>query len=412
MTTATKVYLTRLAGLPVIDPSGEAVGRLRDAIAMLRPQRQPPRVLGLIVEMQHRRRIFVPAGRITGINVEAIVLSTGMVNLKRFEQRAGERLVLGELLDSHVTLLEDSSEATIVDLAMEQNRALDWELTRAAIRLRASGRLTRRRGQLKQVDWDEISGLSLVEEDQGAEHLIALFAEMHVADVAASLRDTPSKRRHEVARAMDDERLADVLEELPNDQQLDILRTLPDERAADVLEAMNPDDAADLLAELAEQEKDRLLELMEPEDAAPVRRLMTYANDTAGGLMTSDPVVLSPDASIAEALARVRNPDLPPAVAAQVFVCRPPTETPTGRYLGVAHIQRLLREAPSELVGAAIDDDLEPLRPDAPLAAMTRMLATYNLVAAPVVDEAHRLVGAVTVDDVLDALLPDDWRED
>ncbi len=127
--------------------------------------------------------------------------------------------------------------------------------------------------------------------------------------------------------------------------------------------------------------------------------------------MTSEPVILTPDATVAEALARIREPQLPPAVAAQVFVARAPMATPTGRYLGVVHFQRLLREPPSAMLGGVVDSDIDPLRPDTPLAEITRRMATYNLVAMPVVDDNDRLVGAVTVDDVLDHLLPRDWRD-
>jgi Mg/Co/Ni transporter MgtE len=174
---------------------------------------------------------------------------------------------------------------------------------------------------------------------------------------------------------------------------------------------MDPDDAADLLAELSEMDKNRLLELMEPEESAPVRRLLEYATHSAGGLMTPEPVVLAPDSSIAEALARVRNPDLTPALASMVFVCRPPTDTPTGQYLGCAHIQRLLREPPFNLVAGAVDMELTSLRPTDSLTEVTRYFAAYNLVCAPVVDEQNHLLGAITVDDILDHLLPEGWRE-
>jgi Mg/Co/Ni transporter MgtE len=412
----TRVYITRLANLPVLDPNGDQMGRLRDVIVMQRPGHQAPRVLGLLIELQHRRRIFLPMGRVTGIDPAAIMLTTGRVSLRRFEQRPGEQLVLAEILDRRVVMRENECPAAVVDVAIEPDRSRDWVISRVAVRETgrpgaAFPRWTRRRGQLHQLAWDEIDGLSLATDTQGTDSLLAVLANMRPADVASTLRDMPGKRQQEVADALDDDRLADVIEELPGSDQISLLHMLTDERAADVLEAMDPDDAADLLAELPESDKERLLELMEPEEAAPVRRLMTYPDDTAGGLMTSEPIVLPPDATIAEALARVRNRDLSPALASQVYVCRPPTATPTGRFLGTAHIQRLLREPPSSLVSAVLDHDLTPLRPESSLSQVTQMLATYNMVASPVVDDADRLVGAVTVDDILDAMLPTDWRE-
>ncbi|HVX42976.1 MAG TPA: CBS domain-containing protein [Mycobacteriales bacterium] len=411
MPAALKVFITNLAGLPVLDPRAEQVGRLRDVVVMAHPGRRPLRVLGLLVELLHRRRIFVPMGRVTSIDSTAIVLGTGTVSLRRFEQRPAEQLVLGELLDRSVTVRETGAPATVVDAAMERTRTGDWMITRLAVREGDRLRLGRRRGQLHQLDWDEVEGVAFADGQQGADNLLAVLSMMRAADVANTLRDMPGKRRTEVARALSDERLADVLEELPEADRVSLVSTLAEERAADVLEAMDPDDAADLLTELPDPERQRLLELMEPEEAEPVRRLMTYPDDTAGGLMTSDPVVLAPDTTIAEALAHLRNPDLSPALASQVYICRPPSATPTGRYLGTAHIQALLREPPSSLVSGVLDADLTPLRPEAPLVAVAQMLAAYNLVSAAVVDDAERLVGAVTVDDLLDAMLPEDWRE-
>src|SRR4029453_250539 len=149
---------------------------------------------------------------------------------------------------------------------------------------------------------------------------------------------------------------------------------------------------------------------MGPDEADDVRRLLSYEERTAGGLMTTEPVILAPDATGADALARLRHPELTPSLAAPVSVCRPPLETPTGRFVGVVHFQRLLREPPSTLVSALVDSDLETLTDDANLHAVSRYFATYNLVNAPVVDAKHRLIGAVTVDDVLDHVLPEDWR--
>jgi Mg/Co/Ni transporter MgtE len=412
VTTATRVYLARLSGIAVFDPNGDQVGRVRDAVVTLRSDAQAPRVVGLVVEIQHRRRIFLPLGRVTTVDPDAVVLGTGKVSLRRFEQRPGEMLVLGGLLDRRVTIRETGQAAIVIDAAMEQTRARDWIVGKLAVReLLQHGRLGRRRGQVHQLDWDQVSGLHLPAGEQGAANLLAVFERMRPADLAGVFKDLSAKRRHEVAQALDDDRLADVLEELPEEDQIKILASLSGERAADVLEAMDPDDAADLLHELPAGEQERLLELMEPDEAAPVRRLLHYSEDTAGGLMTSEPVILLPDASVAEALARVRDPRLTPALAAQVYVCRPPMATPTGKYLGIAHLQRLLREPPFALIGGVVDDDIAPLGPDTTLHDVASYLATYNLVAVPVVDDNRRLVGAVTVDDVLDHLLPANWRE-
>ncbi|MFD6028057.1 magnesium transporter MgtE N-terminal domain-containing protein [Streptomyces griseoluteus] len=407
-----RIFVSHLAGVPVFDPAGDQVGRVRDIVVMLRVGRRPPRVLGLVVELSTRRRIFLPMTRVTGID-SGQVISTGVVNVRRFEQRPTERLVFGELLDRRVKLVETDEEVTVLDLSLQQLPARrEWEVDRVFVRKgKKGGAFRRARGETLTVEWSAVTGFSLEEHGQGAENLLATFEQLRPADLANVLHHLSPKRRAEVAAALDDDRLADVLEELPEDDQIEILGKLKEERAADVLEAMDPDDAADLLGELPEDDKERLLSLMEPEDAADMRRLMSYEEHTAGGLMTTEPIVLRPDATVADALARVRNPDLSPALAAQVYVCRPPDETPTGKYLGTVHFQRLLRDPPYTLVSSQLDDDLQPLSPDATLPVIAGFFATYDMVAAPVVDESGSLLGAVTVDDVLDHMLPEDWRE-
>jgi Mg/Co/Ni transporter MgtE len=410
----TRVYLARLAALPVFDPNGDRVGRVRDEVVRLRTTNRPPQVVGLVAEMALRRRIFLPIGRVTSMDAESVVLSTGTLNLRRFEKRPNELLVLEDLLDRRVTVLPESlqgpgNQATVVDLGMELNRNNEWLITRVAVR-EHSGRLGRR-GHVYQAEYERVRGLIGPAETQGTSNLLALLEQMRPADMANALQDLSDSRRNEVAAALSDRTLADVLEELPEHDQVEILARLDRERAADVLERMDPDDAADLLAELPKAEQTLLLDLMEPDEAAPVRQLMNYRPGTAGSVMTSEPVILTPDTTVAEALARIREPELSPVVAAQVFVARPPMATPSGKYLGMVHFQRLLREPPASILGGLVDDDLDPLRPETELTEITKRMATYDLVAMPVVDAARRLVGAVTVDDVLDHTLPRDWRD-
>lgn len=409
---APRIFVSHLAGIAVFDPNGDQVGRVRDLVVMLRVGRRPPRLLGLVVELSTRRRIFLPMTRVTGVE-SGQVITTGVLNVRRFEQRPTERLVFGELLDRRVILVETGEEVTVLDLSVGQLPARrDWEIDKIFVRKGGrSGPLRRAKGESLTVEWSAVTGFSLEEQGQGAESLLATFEQLRPADLANVLHHLSPKRRAEVAAALDDDRLADVLEELPEDDQIEILGKLKQERAADVLEAMDPDDAADLLSELPTDEQERLLSLMQPADAADMRRLMAYEEHTAGGLMTTEPIILRPDATVADALARVRNPDLSPALAAQVYVCRPPDETPTGKYLGTVHFQRLLRDPPYTLVSALLDEALEALEPDAALPVVAGFFATYDMVAAPVVDDSGSLLGAVTVDDVLDHLLPDDWRE-
>ncbi|MDI1460171.1 CBS domain-containing protein [Catellatospora sp. KI3] len=407
MATVTRVFVARLAGLAVFDPNGDQVGRVRDVVVRVRST-NPPQVVGIVAEMPMRRQIFLPIGRVTSIDTDSVVLSSGQINLRRFAKGTTELLVLADLLDRRVTT-PGGTTAMVVDVAMESDRAGQWQLGRVAVR-DVSSRLGRR-GQLHQFEWEELAGLIEPSAIQGTASLLTVLEKLRPADLASALQDLPDQRRHAVAAALDDERLADVLEELPEHDQVDILARLDRERAADVLEEMDADDAADLLAELPPVERQLLLDLMEPEESAPVRALMHYRPNTAGALMTSEPVILTPDATVADGLARIREKHLSPALASQVFVCRAPIDTPTGRYLGTVHFQRLLREPPGDLLGGVLERDITPLPPDLPLAEITRRMATYNLVAIAVVDAADRLVGAVTVDDVLDHLLPRDWRE-
>ncbi|MDN5894969.1 MAG: CBS domain-containing protein [Nocardioides sp.] len=407
-TTPTRVFAARIGGLPIFDPQGDQVGKVRDLVVALRSESSQPRVLGMVVEVFGRRKIFVPMTRVTNID-SAHVYTTGLLNMRRFEQRPTETLVIGQMLDRNVTVKGTDVVGHVYDVAMEQARNRDWVLSRVA--LQEPGRGFRRKGQTHVVEWVDVSGLIERQQKQGAPPLLARLNEMRPADAANVIHDLPQERRRQVVAALDDERLADVLEELPEEDQVEILERLDSERAVDVLEEMSPDDAADLIADLPQETAARLLEMMAPEDAEDVKRLMSYEDETAGAMMSVEPVILAPDATIAEALAHVRNPDLTTSLAALVYVCRAPLEPPTGRLLGVAHIQKLLREPPSTLVAAALDHTLDPLRPQMSIDEVAAHLATYNLVAAPVVDEHARLLGAVTVDDLLDHMLPDGWRD-
>ena len=401
----TRIFLAKLAGTPVFDPNADRVGKVRDAVASVRHDKLAPRILGFIVEVPQRRKIFIPITRVTSID-DGGVFITGSLNIRRYQQRHGEMQLLAELLDHSTRLIENGESVVIEDIGIERSENQDWHAQYIHVLKRAR---TLRRGTSTTVRWHDVEletpshtiNLAGVEDD---------INQLPAQDVAAALHELDMDQQTEIARTMDDEKLADVLEEMDDADRVALVTQLEGELVADVLSEMAPDDAADVLREVGSEKAESLLSLMEDEEARDVRRLMEYEDFSAGGMMTNDPIILAVDSTVAEALAAVRQKDLAPASAAQVFVCRAPLETPTGRLVGVVHMQRLLREPPALSLGIVADRETNAISPETPLNDVVKHLANYNLIAAPVVDEHERLLGAVTVDDVLDHLLPANWR--
>ena len=391
-------YVSRVARLPLVDADGETIGQVDDVV-LAPAARIAPRVLGFVTSVQ-RRHIFINAGRVDEIDATGLRMRTGTIDVRPFRKREGELLAMGDIIGKLV------GDLTVIDVGIVESEAVgaSWEV--ATLALAAKGPLARRRSPTI-VPWSD--GARLFEVGAEAQE-IARFREMRPADVANRIRSLPLAKRQRLAEIMEDERLADLLEELPEDEQIRIIEGLDLERAADVLEAMDPDDAADLLGELPAEERARLLEAMEPDEATPVRRLLTYESATAGGLMTPEPVIMAPTATVAEALAMLRVRALPVALAAQVFVANPPLSVPTGRYLGAVGFQRLLREPPSTHLGDCVPERAEYLSPDMEKMDVAGRLAAYDMVSIAVCDGSRRLVGAVTIDDVMDHMLPPGWR--
>jgi CBS domain-containing protein len=391
------VYLERLTRLPLLGADGADVGRIVDAVVDLGSK--PPRINGFVVAVQ-RRRVFIGINRIGEIGNDGARLRRGSVNLRQFVLREGERLLAGELIGKRLR------NGRVVDIGITPApEHQGWEVATVAV---AGRRVPGLRRPPEVLDWSEAG--ELFASDRTVDRQAAELGGLHPAEMAGAIRRLPLSRRRVLASELEDERFADLLEELSEDEQVRLVEGLDPERLARVLDQMEADDAADLLGEFSAGRQAELLRAMDPEEAEPVRRLLSYQPDTAGGLMTPEPVILSPSTTVAEALARVRDPSLPVPLAAGVFVCRPPLETPTGRYLGNVGIQRLLRETPSKPLGRCIDEDLEPVDVSASDREVAIQLAAYDVVSLAVVDDAGRLVGAVTIDDVLDRVLPDNWR--
>lgn len=401
------IYAFRVMRLPLLDAGGSPIGRIDDLVAVPgRPARhgQPasaPRLVGFVASSQ-RRRIFVNANRIDELNSDGARLKSWDIDLNPFKPRPGEVLIGKELIDRRI------GSETVSDIGLlptSDGRASWWEIDK--VRLATRGSLGRR-ATYRLADAGAVPGL--FDDPTAMEAEAARLRDFHPTEVAAVVRALPEHQRKQLAEALDDERLADVLEELTEEEQVRIVESLDTTRLEGIFDEMEFDDLADLLGQMNDTQQAQMLEAMDDDDEAVVRRLLSYEAGTAGGLMTPEVIILAPTSTVAEALAQVRNPDWVVSIAAQVFVCHAPFKTPTGRFLGVVHMQRLLREPPSMELRQLIDDVpiLAPERNDREVAAE---LASYDLLAAPVCDEAGRLLGAVTVDDVIDRMLGSDWRK-
>ena len=396
------IWAFRVMRLPLLDAGGSPIGRLDDIVVIPTRPGVAPRVLGFVATSQ-RRRIFVNAGRVAAIDSDGARLRSWDVDLNPFKPKPGEVLIGRDIIDRRI------GDETVSDVGLREasdGKQTWWQLAKLRLARRSA---LRRRPSYRLIDVTEVPELFNTSGSEVAAE-VARLREMHPSDVAGIVRAMPLTQRKQLAAAMEDDRLADLLEELPEAEQLRIIDGLDLERLVNVLEEMEYDDLADLLAEMPGDQRTRVLEAMDADDADLVRRLLSYDEGTAGALMTPDIIILGPTSTVAEALAEIRNPDWLVSIAAQVFVVHPPYRPPTGTYVGIVHFQRLLREPPSIELGRCIEEE-PTITPDLPEREVAERLASYNMLAVGVCDEAHRLLGAITVDDVLDRTLPTGWRQ-
>ena len=385
--------------LPLLDGGGSPIGRIEDIVIVTGRSTEAPTVLGFVVSSQ-RRKIFVSSTRVASLDNSGVRLKSWDVDLNPFRLRPGERLIGKDVLDQRV------GDEVVSDVALGSHtgKKPGWHV--AKVRLTKRG-LLNPRPSYRLVDWTQVATLFAPNTPMAAE--VARLRDMHASDVAGVIRALPIEQRRLLAEAMDDERLADVLEEMPEDEQLRLIEGLDMERLTNVFDEMEYDDLADLLAQMPGEQRMQVLEAMDDEDAETVRLLLSYPEGTAGALMTPDIIVMSPDATVADALARIREPEILVSIAAQVFVAHAPHYPPTGSYLGVVHFQRLLREPPHMPLGQCVEEE-HTLSPMIKEREVAERLASYNQLAVAVCDTNNRLLGAITVDDVLDKALPADWR--
>jgi CBS domain-containing protein len=372
----------------LLDADGTIIGPLTDIVVSPALAGQSPTLRGFTVRVD-RREIFVHEARLDAVDRDGVHLRGGTVDLRHFKRRGGEILVKADIVGTA------TPHGPAVDVGFIENPLHDgsWIIDAVAV---GGSRLRRRPPTVH--PWSMIAPTFVPDTVTGD---LARLSSMHKADAASALRSLSDDRRAELAAALDASRLADMLEELPEAEQVAIIRGLDRDDAVAVLEEMEFDDATDLLKEMSAADREILLAELDDDDQAQLRSLLSYREDTAGGMMTPQAVIVSPDISVAEAIARLRDTEVPPALQVRLFISDKPTAPPTGRYLGSITLPRLLKEPPTSPVADCIDTTMPTVAPSTPENEVARLLARYDLIAVAVVDNAHRLVGVVTIDDVL-----------
>jgi magnesium transporter len=408
------LFLSQLIGKRVLDRHGEPFGKVRDLIVAL-GERYPP-VTGLVVRVARGREIFLPWSAVDTIDTSGARLRTASINITSFQQRPNEIRLWRDLQDKQIVDVEGRKIVRVNDiqLAPVEGRlrlvAVDVGLAGILRRLGLSGFGERLARALKleaenYIDWgavdpveSSVSSLKLRVPHQA-------LSTLHPADVAHIVEQLAPRDRTGILASLDDERAADVIEELEAADQVDVLEGLPPEKAADILEEMGPDEAADLMADLSVERQAELLGLMEPEEAADVRELLSYAEETAGGLMTTDFITVSPDETAQQVIERLR--ELAPS-ADQVYYLYVTDET--GRLVGTLTLRGLIVADPSTPVRELTRPDPISVEVGVDAEEVAAAIARYNLLALPVVDAEGRMQGIVTVDDAFERALGEGWR--
>ncbi len=409
--TGQKLALTQVLHAPLVSPKGDRLGRVEDLIVRLADGGYPP-VTGLKVTVGGRD-LFVPANLIESLEPGRVTLAGQTLNLGRFERRPGEVLLKEDVQDRRMINVSAGRLVNANDLILERIGD-SWRLV--AVDVSPRGVLRRFLPGMRRepvnlagvVDWKEIQPFVGHVPTAGLLMPLGPLRRLHPAQIADLVEDASHEEGEEIIDAVeaDPELTADVFEELDPDHQKEFLKERSNEEAAALLDRMEPDDAVDMLAELDQDRRVAVLQLVEPSQQQKIRNLLKYNPGTAGGMMSPDFIAVTPGTTAAAALDRVRKDETTPeTLLSAIFVV-----DEEGRLVGSVNTVDLLRVPPDQPV-----ETLELLQTDAvtvgaDLPDVAIKMTDYNLTALPVVDRDRKLVGAISVDDILEAMIPDDWR--
>jgi CBS domain-containing protein len=401
------IHLSQLLRAPVVTRSGEAIGRVDDIIVRLGSADTYPLVTGIVAAIGGRR-VFVGSGSVRRLDPDQVTLSHNEVDLRRFERRAGEVLLRSDVLGYRLIDVAAGELVRAYDVEFEDT-GQGWVLARLDTRRppRLFGLLKTPGGHASR-DWKVFEPLIGHGQSIAARRVSGRVGAMKAAQIADLLEEA---NRAEGGAILDlvrsnPELEADVFEELEPEKASRLLDDMSDEEVAALLSRMRADDAADAIIDLRQSRRRRVLDLMSAPRRTKVITLLGFNPDSAGGLMNVDIVSCGTGTTAGEALAVIGTAQgLQPEALLQVHVLNE-----RGRLAGVVSVIALLQAHPADTVATLMDSDPTLVTPNADLADVALLMADYDLHTIPVVDDDNRVLGVVTVDDVLKATIPDDWR--
>ncbi|HLM95309.1 MAG TPA: CBS domain-containing protein [Acidimicrobiales bacterium] len=406
------LHLSSVVRGALVDGDGDRLGRVEDLIAQLGYSPHPP-VTGVVVRIA-RRRLFVPISRIPDLKPGRVQFVGDTVSLKRFERRPGEVLLSKDLRARHLINLQGARiiRANEIELARVDGR---WEVVavdpspRVALRHLLPRAVGRRIPAGKVIDWASIEPFVAHVPTARLRIPFRKLARLHPAQIADLVEAASHEEGEEIIEAVgqDRELEADVFEELDAEHQIEFVRSRSDAEAARLLTTMAPDDAADLIVELDQEHRLPVLQLLPQAQQRKIRSLLNYNPETAGGLMSPDFLCLAESTPVSNVLEAIRTSKAPPEALAVVFA-----RGNDGRVTGSVSVVTLVQASPTATLGSVVRPNPAHVHPDWDLHAVTRKMTDFNLTVAPVMDEQHRMVGVITVDDLLEMLLPTGWRRD
>jgi len=403
------LFITSIVDRPVQAKSGELLGKLEDLIVRMGDERYPP-IAGLVVR-DGRRRFFVPASQLQDLN-GATRLSSSVVDVQSFVRRNGEVLLRRDVLDHQLIDITGRRIVRVNDVQITRVdgifRVVGVDISARALLRRLGPRSLAGRIVGRQIiDWSDVQYLASAAPVQLKVSYNRL-AELNPVDLARIVDALSYRESAEIVAALDEETAAETLEEVSDERLADLLEGMDQERAADILEEMTPAAAADVLEDLDEEVAEQILSRMEPEEAADVQTHLAFDEDSAGRLMTTDFVSIPASATVGDALAAIRSMEEVPDPLLAVYVMAP--DDP-GALQGLVRLRNLILAGPATPLAEVMDEDVPTVGPHDRAEDAARVLAEYNLLAVPVLDEETRkLLGIVTVDDALAVLLPDVWQ--